>query len=130
MLKLLYQSLRALESKAYNLELVRAVFELKALTINGEGPTMFQCMHCRSREELHTFSVVRGGLFCDKCSGLVKGFRILDGTKYAMQYIVSSDIAKLYSFSVSEAVRTEFVQTVRKFVEHYVHHKFNSEAFL
>ena len=49
MLKLLYQSLRALESKAYNLELVRAVFELKALTINGEGPTMFQCMHCRSR---------------------------------------------------------------------------------
>ena len=130
MLKLVYQSLRALESKAYNLELVRAVFELKALTINGEGPTMFQCMHCRSREELHTFSVVRGGMFCDKCSGMVKGFKIMDGTKYALQYIVSSDIAKLYSFSVSDAVRTEFVQTVREFVEHYVHHKFNSEAFL
>ena len=40
MLKLLYQSLRALESPAYKNELVRAVFELKAITINGEGPSL------------------------------------------------------------------------------------------
>lgn len=37
MLKLLYQSFRALENSRYSKELVRAVFELKAITINGEG---------------------------------------------------------------------------------------------
>lgn len=46
MLKLLYQSFRALENSRYSKELVRAVFELKAITINGEGPQVFACMHC------------------------------------------------------------------------------------
>ena len=36
MLKLLYQSLRAPASSAYDNRLVRAVFELKALAVNGE----------------------------------------------------------------------------------------------
>lgn len=63
MLKLLYQSLRALESPAYKNELVRAVFELKAITINGEGPLLFSCIHCHSREGLNVFSARRGGCF-------------------------------------------------------------------
>ena len=63
MLKLLYQSLRALESPAYKNELVRAVFELKAITINGEGPSLFSCIHCHSREGLNVFSASRGGCF-------------------------------------------------------------------
>ena len=63
MLKLLYQSLRALESPAYKNELVRAVFELKAITINGEGPSLFSCIHCHSREGLNVFSARRGGVF-------------------------------------------------------------------
>lgn len=42
MLKLLYQSLRALESPAYKNELVRSVFELKAITINGEYHRCFR----------------------------------------------------------------------------------------
>ena len=47
MLKLLYQSLRALESPVFSPRLVRAVFELKALGINGIGPEVFCCVHCR-----------------------------------------------------------------------------------
>lgn len=130
MLKLLYQSFRALASEAYNNELVRVIFELKALTINGEGPTMYNCMHCKSRDNLHTFAIRRGGMFCDKCKDSVQGFQIMDGTKYAMQYIVSSEIGKLFSFTVSDEVLAELVSTIRQFVGHYVHHKFNSEAFL
>lgn len=57
MLKLLYQSFRALENSRYSKELVRAVFELKAITINGEGPQVFACMHCHAKEDLCFFSV-------------------------------------------------------------------------
>lgn len=57
MLKLLYQSFRALENSRYSKELVRAVFELKAITINGEGPQVFACMHCHAKENLCFFSV-------------------------------------------------------------------------
>ncbi len=47
MLKLLYQSLRALESPVFSPRLVRAVFELKAMGINGIGPEVLCCVHCR-----------------------------------------------------------------------------------
>ena len=46
--KLLYQSLRALASSAYDNRLVRAVFELKALAVNGEAPNVFSCLSCGS----------------------------------------------------------------------------------
>ena len=130
MLKLLYQSLRALESPAYKKELVRAVFELKALTINGEGPSVYECMHCHSRENINFFSVKRGGIFCDKCAGFVEGRRIEDDTRYAMQYIISSDIRKLYSFSLSDKILHELQIIMSAYMDKYVHHEFKSLQFI
>lgn len=40
MLKLLYQTLRALTSDKLDRELVRCIFELKALVVNGEYPDL------------------------------------------------------------------------------------------
>lgn len=131
MLKLLYQSLRALESPAYKNELVKLIFELKAITINGEGPTMFSCIHCRKKESLHYFSVRRGGVFCDDCATFADdGVALLDDTIYTMQYIVSSDISKLYRFGVSDEVLAELKDIIGKYIQYYVHHTFNSASFL
>lgn len=130
MLKLLYQSLRALSSPAYKKALVRAVFELKAVTINGEGPDMFSCMHCHSKENLHIFSVKKGGMLCETCRDAAIGRRILDDTRYTMQYIISSTVEKLYSFSVSDEVLKELTEIMEEYLKHYVHHTFNSAAFL
>ena len=41
LLKLLYQALRAIIHPSYDNRLVRAVFELKAIAINGEFPGLF-----------------------------------------------------------------------------------------
>ncbi len=130
MLKLLYQSLRALESPAYKNELVRAVFELKAITINGEGPSLFSCIHCHSREGLNVFSASRGGVFCDNCGTQVQGRHILSDTLYTMQYIVSADITKLYTFAVSDDVLEELRSIMKEYLSSYVHHDFKSAAFL
>ena len=46
MLKLLYQTLRALESPAFSNRLVRCIYELRTLTINGEAPNVFGCTKC------------------------------------------------------------------------------------
>jgi DNA repair protein RecO (recombination protein O) len=138
MLRLLYQSLRALESPAYENRLVRAVFELKAMTVNGEGAQVFSCMGCRKKDvPLVTFSVPRGGLLCESCSRGAGGTAVSDSTRYALQYIVSSTIEKLYSFQVSEEVLRELCSIASGYVAHYVHHTFKSlriiedgEAFL
>jgi DNA repair protein RecO (recombination protein O) len=126
MLKLVYQSLRALNSPAYEKRLVRAVFELKALTINGEGPNVFSCMHCRKQEHLIWFSIPRGGIFCEKCACLVPGKSILDSTRYALQYIVSTTVEKLYSFAVSDEVLEELCMISSDYIRQYVHHDFKA----
>ena len=126
MLKLLYQSMRALESPNFSNDLVRAVFELKAMTINGEGPSVFSCMHCRKTEQLDYFSVWRGGIFCPECKHGQKTRQIHESTRYAMQYIVSAKIEKLYTFQLSEEVLKEFKKIMRDYLHLYVKHSFKS----
>jgi DNA repair protein RecO (recombination protein O) len=126
MLKLLYQSLRALENEHIPKELVRSIFELRAITINGEGPNVFSCMRCGSTENLCVFSVPRGGLFCAGCGQEAPGMRILDSTRYTLQYIVSTPIEKLYTFTVSQDVLAELARIMKDYMAHYVHHDFKS----
>ena len=126
MLKLLYQSLRALEKETISNELVRAVFELKAMTINGEGPSVFSCMHCKSTENLDYFSVWRGGIFCPECKHGQKTRKIHESTRYAMQYVISSKIEKLYTFQLSDEVLQEFKKIMKDYLHTYVKHSFKS----
>ena len=126
MLKLLYQSLRALSNPNYDRRLVRAVFELRAMTINGEGPTVYQCIHCRTKENLSVFSIPRGGVFCKKCAGEVGGIEIGPSLLYTLQYVVASPIGKLYSFALKEEVLLEFTKLMKQYMDHYVHHTFKS----
>lgn len=130
MLKLLYQSLRALESPSYPKTLVAAVFELKAMELEGEGPQVFSCMKCGSKEELSVFSVERGGLFCSTCGRDIKGISVLPSTRYALQYILSSTVEKLYSFAVSKEVEGELCLIARRYVAHYVRHSFKSLSII
>ena len=126
MLKLLYQSLRALESPHIPKELVKVVFELKAITINGEGPEVFSCMKCHDKENLQFFSVQRGGMFCNKCVDGVPAMHVLDSTRYTMQYVISTPVEKLYSFTVSQEVLEELKTIMQAYMAHYVHHEFKS----
>lgn len=130
MLKLLYQSLRALESPNFSKRLVRVIFELKAMAINGEGPEVFSCIHCHRKEELTAFSVRHGGCFCSQCSPQVQAKPILDSTRYTMQFILSTPVASLYTFQVSDAVLQELEKIMKEYMNHYVHHTFKSLVVL
>lgn len=75
MMKLLYQSLRALSVPSLARELVRYIYEIKSIVVNGEFP----------------------GMPADT-DGLE------ESTLYALQYIVESSVEKLFTFTVSESV--------------------------
>lgn len=131
MLRLLYQSLRALASKKIPYELVRYIFELKALVINGEYPEVFQCACCGAKDRGVVFSSKNRGLICEECkSKATDGIDIGKSTLYTLQYIVSSPIEKLYTFKVSDEVLGQLGRIMKQYVGMYVDKQFKSLEIL
>ena len=96
LLKLLYQALRALIHPAYDNRLVRAIFEIKAIAVNGEFPGLFPEIDQEST-----------------CA-------------YAIFYIVQSSIEKLFRFSVTPEVLEELVRFSNRYCDKCMDRKFKS----
>lgn len=131
LLKLLYQTLRALVNVHIPNRLIRRIYELRAITINGEGPQVFECISCGDKEREKVFSVRRGGLLCSECAGLASdGVTLLPSTLYTLQYIVSAPIEKLYTFVVKEEVMIELEHLVDTYLGEYLGRRFKSLEIL
>ncbi|WP_429144458.1 DNA repair protein RecO [Anaerotaenia torta] len=141
-LKLLYQTLRALSKKTIDTVLIRSIFELKIMAVNGEAPQVFGCVKCdknsssaetdgQSYGGQYYFSPNCGGILCEDCRGYDKGaIRINTSTLYAMQYIVSKEIEKLYTFRVTAEVQEELSLCMKHYLGRYVEHEFKSLEML
>lgn len=131
LLKLLYQTMRALTSPKLPNRLIRYIYELKMVCMNGEGPQVFECVCCGDREREKVFSVKRGGLVCADCTGrATDGRTLLPSTLYAMQYIVSSPVEKLYTFVLKDKVLEELGDVVKAYLERYIDKRFKSQEIL
>ncbi len=127
MLKLLYQSLRALSQESIGRSLARAVFELKILALNGVAPQVFGCVKCGKTESFYYFNREAGGMLCTDCSkNTAKSMKITDAALYTMQYIISSTIEKLYTFTLSGEVLSELKKCVESYKEIYIDKKMKS----
>lgn len=100
MLKLLYQSLRALCHKNLDNRLVRYIFEIKALALNGEYP------------------------------GLPKDKSYEESTAYAAAFIVGTPVEKLYTFTVTEKVLEELQEITDEFQKRFIDRNFKSLEIL
>ncbi len=100
MMKLFYQSLRALSVPALPNELVRYIYEMKSIVINGEFP------------------------------GIPVDFRLNNSTIYAVNFIVESPVEKLFTFQVSEAVLKELGQLADHYREKLMDREFKSLEIL
>ena len=129
-LKLIYQSLRALNNEKIPSELVRYIFELKMLVINGEYPEMFECVSCKNKSPEY-FSVIRGGMVCDNCLGNTgEAVHINTSTIYTMQYIITSKVEKLYTFVVNKDILDEIGFIMKRYLKIYVEKEFKSLEIL
>lgn len=130
-LKLLYQSLKAISKRTMDLNLVRYIFELRAMAIAGEALSVNECVFCAKKEPELYFDVKSGGLICADCHEKRKiGKPIHAATLYTVQFIYGTPIGKLFSFQISTQVMKELSELVRKYRSVYVDHDFNSLKFL
>ena len=127
-LKLLYQTLRALEKKTINIELIRCIYEIKILAFYGIGIEASRCVKCGKTENLIWFDAKECGVVCKDCEhGKVK---VSPSTLYTLQYIMYSSIQKLYTFKVSDDVLWELKKIIREYMRYHIDHEFKSLVFL
>ncbi len=100
MLKLLYQSLRALMHEKFRNDMVRYIFEMKAMVINGEFP------------------------------GVPEKGNYEDSTIYAVNYIMTSPVEKLYTFTVTDAVLAQIKEISDEYRKRFVDKSFKSLEIL
>lgn len=131
MLKLLYQSIRALEKENFQKQLIRYIFELKSMVVNGEYPEVFQCIECKKMIKNGVLNCRRGGMLCMECkTGHADEYALQDSTIYTLQYIIASSIEKLYTFKVSEEVLAELKKIMKRYMSIYTEYKFHSLEML
>ena len=100
MLKLLYQSLRALLHKNLDNRLVRLVYECKAMAVNGEFP------------------------------GVPGDGKLSESAAYTLEFIALTAPEKLYTFMVTESVLLELQEVAAKYREKIWEHHFKSLEML
>lgn len=100
MLKLLYQSLRALCAPSLPNPLIKCIYELKAIAVNGEFP------------------------------GVPGDQKLDESTVYALQYIASSPIEKLYTFTVTDKVLHELERVAEGYCKRFMDRTFKSLEIL
>ncbi len=100
MLKLLYQSIRALVKDSLDNTLVRQIYEIKTLVVNGVFP------------------------------GLPIGKDLLPATVYTVDFIVQTPIEQLYTFAVTEDILIELSELNRVYRSRFYDRPFKSLKLL
>lgn len=100
MLKLLYQSVRALCAPSLPRPLVRCVFELKTIAVNGEFP------------------------------GIPENRALDASTAYTLQYIATSNIEKLYTFTVTDSVLRQLQDISAEYCSRFFDREFKTLEIL
>ncbi len=96
MMKLFYQSLRALCAPSLNDRLVRYIYELKSIAVNGEYP------------------------------GAPDNMTLSGSALYTLDFIANSPIESLYSFKVTDSVLDELGNVAEMYRKRYMEHSFRS----
>ena len=100
MLKLLYQSMRALLAPSLPNKLVKCIYELKTLAVNGEYP----------------------GVPADR--------ELNESTVYALRFIEEASVERLYTFLVKDEVLTELAGVAALYRRRFMDKQFKSLEIL
>ena len=119
-----------MESSAFESRLVRRIYELRVLLIDGEYPDLFSCRRCKKTESLTWFSGRHHGMLCETCTKEEDAVYVDESTLYTMQYILSAGIEKLYTFAVSKEVLHKLEVIMDRLFVMQVPHKFQSLEIL
>ena len=145
-MQLLYVSLCALRKDKIEKELIQVIYELKIIAYFGLMMETSQCAGCAKlltkehleQETLHLpkgyithFSSDKGGILCHECAKkYAHCVSLQESTLYALQYILSQPVTKLYTFRVTDVILKQLQQISKDYQKVHINHTFRSLEFL
>lgn len=136
MMNLLYITAKALMSPNIDARLVRCIYELRTMVIQGLMPQLWECSSCNTslvkKDEGEAlgkifWSFEQHGIVCEKCAyDVFDAKRISESTLYTMRYIATVSLSKLYTFTVTEEVLREMEYFVHMYTNKNTDRKFKS----
>lgn len=128
LLSLLLNSFYLLSEKKRSPAQVKAVAELRGLSLAGYMPDLVACRTCGRYESPHMyFSPKEACLFCEEHG---EGTPLSISTVTAMRYIIYSEPKKVFDFRLTPAAMQELNHAAEQFVLEQVGRRFKTLDFL
>ena len=124
-------------------DFIKAVFELRLLSISGFSPDLSGCPLCdRADHEIFYLDVMNGTLRCGDCFGSEADMKEREGSATAvlilpleksvlaaMRYVISAPPKKVFSFSVEGDSLRDFSSVCEKYLTNQLERGFNALEF-
>ncbi len=133
-IRLLYVAFKNLTKENANIDLVKVTFELKFLELMGMYPAHNFCGCCN--EEVNELSgkvfFDINGLLCYNCrqNHLEKSILIDNSFIYILNYILNTDISKVFNYTISEHTINLLSNATTLFIRGNIAENFKSMSFM
>ena len=143
LLRLALNSLYAISQGKYDLNKVKAVFEMRAMSILGFMPEVLECHSCARRDGEFFFDIMAGALECFDChkksvashttlseehEGHIVSI-LSEGAKTAMCYAIYSPIEKMFSFNISDEDMQLFAKASERYLINHLERSYKTLEF-
>jgi len=134
-LRLLLNSFYYFEKGTKPLALIKAIFELRIISLAGYMPDLVACAECGCYEsEYMFFSLKNGNICCNNCVNNKNGnnemsIKIVPSVLAAMRHIIYSDFNKLFSFIISDDSQKLLSLITESYIEQQLEKRFTTLDF-
>ena len=143
MMRLILNTLYAIDKGLKDLELIRGAFQLRLASVAGFMPDLSGCRNCHTRSAPRlTLDILDGNLICDSCKKhidhdymdengeFLRPIVILDSSlTAAMQYVIYAKPERFLSFSIDDEAIDAFASCCEKYLLHHLERGFYSLDF-
>ena len=143
LLRLALNSLYAISSEKYDLNKVKAVFEMRAMTILGFMPDVLECHTCSRRDGNFYFDIMAGAIECFECHKRSEASHttlseehethvisiLTEGAKTAMCYAIYSPLEKMLAFNISAEDMQLFAKASERYIVNHLERSYKALEF-
>lgn len=130
-LRLILNSLQLLQNDKRPIQLIKAAFEMRILTLSGYMPDIVACTVCGTYEdEIQYLYPKTGNICCSKChkSGET-AVALSKGALAALRHLVFADFSKLFAFSLPDKALKELEKASESFLHYRLERSFPTLEF-